>query len=358
MNSITIRSPDDFHVHLRDGPMLKKVARETALPFARALVMPNLDPPVLTGEDARAYRSRILEAVTPGMKSEWGKKKVREFEPLMTIKLTPETTPSVLEGAQRAGVIAAKLYPDRRPDDEGGEVTTGSGGGIYTFDCYPGSHLDSVLGAMSELGLVLCVHAEDPAVETLLRERAFVERFLPKWAKRFSRLRIVIEHATTESALSAAHHLSNVACSITAHHLVITLDDVIGGRLDPHCFCKPVAKSPRKRRALVDAATAANPNCFFGSDSAPHNVSRKWAGAAGCYTAPVALPLLAEVFEQRERLDNLAKFVSTNGAEFYGLPLNEGTVTLTKEPWRVAPAQNPRPFWDHREYSWKVTWRE
>ena len=311
-DAITLRRPDDWHVHLRDADMLKAVAPDTARHFARALVMPNLTPPVCTGADALAYRERIL-AATEGS----------GFEPLMTIKLFPGTTAEVVKSAKGVGVIAGKLYPQG--------VTTNSEDGWSEIEA-----LDGAFAAMEEAGLVLCLHGEAPDAFCIDREERFVEDTLPAIARKFPKLRIVLEHVTTRAGVQMVDELANVAGSITAHHLLLTLDDVIGGALNPHLFCKPIAKRPEDRDALIQAALSSQA-FFLGTDSAPHPISKKEcaSGCAGVYTASVALGLAAEVFEAHGGLDSLEAFTSERGAEFYGVPLNEGHVTLRRGEWPV-----------------------
>lgn len=331
-NSITIRRPDDMHVHFRDGDVMPAFARETANIFARGLVMPNLTPPVLTGEDALAYKARINAAVD-GL----------GFEPLMTIKITSSTTPEIIKSAKAAGVIAGKLYPEG--------VTTNSEDGVTEF-----RSLLPVFEAMADVGMVLCVHAESPGVFVMEREVDYLPNI--RWlALKLRNLRIVIEHATTEAALIVARNFSNVACSITVHHLLLTLDDVVGGMLQPHYFCKPIAKTPFDRSCLLQAALSGEKRFFLGTDSAPHHVSKKEcaSGCAGVYTAPVALQTLAEIFERAGKLDRLEAFTSEHGADFYQIPRNIGQVVLTKSDWKV-PAQygGVVPFRAGQTVSWAV----
>jgi dihydroorotase len=309
---ITIRRPDDWHVHLRDGAMLEAVAADTARHFARALVMPNLTPPVRTGAEAMAYRERILAGTSD-----------LDFTPLMTIKLLPETTAEWVAGAKEAGVVAGKLYPQG--------VTTNSEDGWSEI-----AALDEAFAAMEEAGLVLCLHGEAPDAFCLDRELRFVEDTLPSIAERFPKLRIVLEHVSTRAGVAAVKELANVAGTITAHHLHLTLDDVIGGALQPHHFCKPVAKRPEDLESLVLAALDSE-SFFLGTDSAPHLREDKEcpSGCAGVYTAPVALGLVAEVFEAHDALGRLEAFTSERGARFYGVPLNEGQVTLRRGEWSV-----------------------
>lgn len=318
MREITIRRPDDFHVHFRDGGALEWIPLATASVFARALVMPNTEFPIRTGPQALAYKQRIIEALSlePSI----------VFEPLMTIMLTPETTPDTVAKARENGVVAAKLYPRG--------ATTKSAHGVELSKL---GDLLEVFNAMEETGMVLCVHGEDPDVPILEREQAFLP-VLINLADGFPRLRIVMEHVTTRAAVTTVVSLPDrVAATITAHHLRLTIDDVIGGRMRPHHFCLPVAKTADDRKVLRDAVMSGNPKFFFGSDSAPHPIRNKECeeGAPGIFSAPVALPILAEIFDGSGHLDRLEDFVSRFGAEFYGLPLNNETITLTEKRWSV-----------------------
>jgi dihydroorotase len=317
MDRITIRRPDDWHVHFRQGKMLTQMVPLTAQHFVRALVMPNTNPPILTREEAVVYRDEILTA-SP-----------LDFKPLMTIKIVPETTPAQIRKAHQTGVVAGKLYPDG--------VTTNSANGVRDFKA-----LSPVFATMEEVGLVLCLHGEDPGEDLycLDREEKFLETL--QWIlEAFPNLKVVLEHLSTAAAADMVqfYQKGNLAATITAHHLEITLNDVLeGGGLHPHHYCKPVAKSPTDRARLIAAVTEPGQTRFFlGTDSAPHDRSVKECacGAAGVFTAPLALPLLAEIFEQHGALDQLEAFTSVNGARFYGLPLNEGTLTLVREPWTV-----------------------
>ena len=353
---ITIRQPDDFHLHLRDGELMERVLPFTSKVFRRALVMPNLTPPVLTLKHAQNYDLRICKALAgDDLRKMWGQK----FRPLMTIKLTGETTPDRVTRAKEGGVVAAKLYP--------AGVTTNSADGVSDFQA---KSLHKVFEAMAECGMVLCVHAETPGVPSLDRERDFVSTHVWKWAERHTNLKIVIEHATTRHAIDHARDYPNVACSLTVHHMLLTLDDVIGSNLDPHCFCKPVAKTEDDRQAIIEAAIGGDPSFFFGSDSAPHTLAGKHGGSAGCFTAPVAMELLAQVFDERGALGSLEMFASENGANFYGLPLNEGKIRMTKKA-SIVPARytwnddgGPRSseepsdlisFWAGKSLQWEVT---
>lgn len=311
--------------------MLQDVAPLTAQHFARALVMPNTRAPITTAGAVVRYRDEIL-AAAPGLC------------PLMTIKLMASTTEETVWAARSAGAIAGKLYPQG--------VTTNSQDGVSD----PLS-LMHVYAAMERCEMVLCLHGETPGEFCLTREVAFLET-LQTIAGAFPNLKIVLEHVTTQVACWAVRDLGpNVAATITVHHLVLTLDDVIGDNLRPHHFCKPVPKTPQDRDALRDWATSGDPKFFLGTDSAPHAVTAKECaeGCAGVFTAPIAMALLAEVFEQENALDRLEAFTSEFGARFYGLEANEGTLDLVREPWTVPPIFGQViPLWAGRELSWRV----
>ncbi|MCL4189948.1 MAG: dihydroorotase [Rhodobacteraceae bacterium] len=324
MTRITLRRPDDWHLHLRDGAMLAAVLPHSARHFARALVMPNLVPPVRTGADAAAYRARILAALPPDV----------DFTPLMTLYLTEETNPRDVVCAHRAGLIAAvKLYP--------AGATTNSTSGVRDFD-----RIRPVLEAMAEAGVPLCVHGEvtDPEVDIFDREAVFLTRVLDPIRRATPGLRVVLEHVTTAEGLDYVRSGGpQIGGTITAHHLVINRNAILAGGIRPHYYCLPVAKRESHRQALVAAATAAPPCFFLGTDSAPHPDADKEAacGCAGCYTAPVALPVLAEVFDRAGALDRLERFASLNGAAFYGLAPNAATVTLERGPPLPRPGRLP-----------------
>lgn len=313
---ITLRRPDDLHLHLRDGAILDAVLPGSR-DFARATVMPNLVPPVATAAAVAAYRERIEAALPPGM----------AFEPLMTLYLTDSTTPGEIDAC--AGVaIAAKLYP--------AHATTNSASGVTDILA-----LTPVFERMAERGMLLLVHGEvtDRDVDIFDREAVFLERVLEPLRRRVPGLRIVLEHVSSKAGVEFVREAA-IAGSITAHHLVIDRNDLLAGGIRPHNYCLPIVKRARDREALVAAATSGEPSFFFGSDSAPHTDPRKLGpcGAAGCFTAPVALPILAHLFEAAGALGRLEAFVSVNGAAAYGLPPNEGTVTLEKgEPFVVLP---------------------
>ena len=314
MQTITIRRPDDWHLHLRDGAMLQGVLPETARHFARAIIMPNLVPPVVTGADARAYRDRILAALPDGA----------VFEPLMTLYLTEDTDPADVAAAAATGLVkAVKLYP--------AGATTNSHGGVR--DIMKVAH---VLEKMSEIGLPLCVHGEvtDPDVDIFDREAVFIDTVLAPLRRRLPGLRVVMEHITTaEGVAYAAEGGATLAATITTHHLILNRNHLLVGGIRPHYYCLPVAKRERHRLALVKAATSGDPHFFLGTDSAPHTdaLKEQACGCAGCFTATNTLPLLAHVFEAAGALAMLEGFTSLHGAAFYRLPLNDGTLRLVKD---------------------------
>ena len=310
--TLTIRKPDDWHVHLRDGEMLQRVAPYTARQFARAIVMPNLAPPIATVEAARDYRKRILEATPPG------------FTPLMTCYLTDRTDPEEVARGHSEGVwVAAKLYP-------AGATTNSSSGVTDIRNIYP------VLARMEKIGMVLCVHGEvtDPDVDVFDREAVFVDRVLTRLVSDFPELKIVLEHITTADAVDFVSS-GRVAATITPQHLVINRNALFAGGLRPHAYCLPVTKREEHRLAVRRAAVSGKPNIFLGTDSAPHPRSAKESacGCAGIFNAPFALESYASVFEEEDALDKLEAFASINGALFYDLGVNEETVTL--ERWSV-----------------------
>jgi dihydroorotase len=318
---LTIRRPDDWHVHLRDGAMLEAVAPYTARQFARAIVMPNLDPPVTTVAAAQAYRQRILAATGTG------------FTPLMTCYLTDEADPAELaRGFEQGPFAAAKLYP--------ANATTNSAHGVTRVDnIYP------ALDAMQRLGMPLLVHGEvtDPDVDVFDREKVFIERTLSRLVGDFPGLKIVLEHITTREAVEFVEASGpNVAATVTPQHLVINRNALFAGGLRPHAYCLPVAKREEHRLAVRRAATSGSPKFFLGTDSAPHAIEKKESdcGCAGIFNAAFALETYAAVFEEDGALDRLEGFASEHGALFYGLPLNEETVTLEKAATAV-PATVP-----------------
>jgi dihydroorotase len=315
---LTMAWPDDWHLHLRDGALLAHVVRDSARRFRRAVVMPNLDPPVTTAAQARAYRERILAALPPGT----------AFEPLMTLYLTERTTPAeIRRAAHQALVHGIKLYP--------AGATTGSQAGVRDL-----ARLYPVLEVMQEVDMPLLVHGEvvDAQVDIFDRERIFVERELAPLAARFPGLRIVLEHVTTAEGIDFVRGArAGVGATITAHHLLLNRNALLAGGLRPHHYCLPVLKREEHRRALVTAATAADPRFFLGTDSAPHPRARKESacGCAGIYTAHAALELYAEVFAAAGCLERLEAFASFHGADFYRLPRNRGQITLERREWSV-----------------------
>jgi|TARA_B110000208_G_scaffold170643_1_gene212378 dihydroorotase len=312
-SKITLRRPDDWHLHLRDGDMLRAVLPSTATHFARAIIMPNLVPPVVTAGDAVAYRDRILGALPEGS----------TFEPLMTLYLTENTDPDDVAAAHASGLIkAVKLYP--------AGATTNSASGV--------SHFDSVrptLERMAEIGLPLCVHGEvtDPAIDIFDREAVFIDRVLDPMRRATPGLRVVIEHITTSDAVEYARSQDDtLGATITTHHLVINRNHILAGGIKPHYYCLPVAKREEHRLALLAAATSGETRFFLGTDSAPHTDVNKLlpCGCAGCFTAPNTMSILAQVFDDDGALDNLEGFTSLNGPAFYRLPVNTDTLTMIK----------------------------
>ncbi|KAI5916315.1 dihydroorotase [Thauera sp. 2A1] len=317
MQSITLIRPDDWHLHVRDGDALDAVVPHTAARFGRALIMPNLKPPVTTTEQALAYRERILAAV-PGSR----------FDPLMSLYLTDKLPPDEIDRAKASGkIVAVKLYP--------AGATTNSDAGVTSIDkVYP------VLERMEALGMVLCVHGEATGhdVDVFDREHVFIERVLSPLVRRFPKLRVVFEHITTAEAAQFVRAAgANVAATVTAHHLLLNRNAIFAGGIRPHHYCLPVLKRETHRRALVEAVTSGNARFFLGTDSAPHARSTKEAacGCAGCYTAHAGIELYAEVFDAAGALDRLEAFASLNGPAFYGLPPNTDTITLQRESWEV-----------------------
>ncbi|PVA11702.1 dihydroorotase [Pelagivirga sediminicola] len=313
MTQITLRTPDDWHLHLRDGAMLRAVLPQSAAHFGRAIIMPNLVPPVVTGADAAAYRSRIIDALPEGA----------AFTPLMTLYLTEDTDPEDVAAAHASGLIAAvKLYP--------AGATTNSASGVADF-----ARVQGVLERMADIGLPLCVHGEvtDPAVDIFDREAVFIDRVLDPLRKRVPGLKVVMEHITTSQGVDYVRSCdTGLGATITTHHLVINRNHILAGGIRPHYYCLPVAKREEHRLALRAAATSGDARFFLGTDSAPHTDPAKLqpCGCAGCFTAPNTLPILAHVFEEEGALARLEAFTSLNGPAFYGLPPNEGTLTLAR----------------------------
>ena len=318
MTSITIRRPDDLHLHLRDGESMRSVLPFTAARFARALVMPNLRPPVTTTEQALAYRRRILEALPAGM----------AFEPLMTLYLTDRTEPAEVDRAKASGhIVGFKLYP--------AGATTHSDAGVTDI-----RRVDAVLSRMEEQDLVLEVHGEvtDPEIDVFDREARFIGEVLAPLAERFPRLRIVFEHITTRAAVEfVLGSRSGIAATITPQHLLMNRNALFAGGIRPHHYCLPVLKSQADREALLEVIARGDVRFFLGTDSAPHARGAKEAacGCAGIFSAHGAIELYAEAFESVRALDRLEAFASVHGADFYRLPRNEGRLTLVKDAWEV-----------------------
>jgi dihydroorotase len=322
-DTITLIRPDDWHLHLRDGAAMASVLPHTARQFARAIVMPNLKPPVTTALDAAAYRERILAALPAGV----------PFEPLMTLYLTDNTDPDEIRRAQDTGFIhAIKLYP--------AGATTNSAAGVTDLrKCY------KTLEVMQELDMPLLVHGEvtDHEIDLFDREAVFIERVMRPLRRDFPELKIVFEHITTRDAAQyVAEAEGPIAATITAHHLLYNRNEIFKGGINPHYYCLPVLKREEHRLALLTAATSGDERFFLGTDSAPHAVHAKESacGCAGCYTALHAMELYATAFEQAGALDKLEAFASLNGPNFYGLPVNEGSITLKREAWTI-PASVP-----------------
>ena len=318
MDQLTITRPDDWHLHLRDGPAMAAVLADTARCFGRAIVMPNLKPPVTTTQQALHYRERILGALAPGS----------TFEPLMTLYLTDDTPPEEIARAKLSGrVFGVKLYP--------AGATTHSDAGVTRI-----SRCFAALEKMEQLGLPLLIHGEvtDPGVDVFDREKAFIGEVLGPIVERFQDMKIVLEHITTRDAVQYIEVTGpNVAATITAHHLLLNRNALFLGGLRPHHYCLPVLKREEHREALVEAAISGNPKFFLGTDSAPHSRATKEAGCgcAGVYSAHAAIELYAAAFEEAGALPRLEGFASRFGAEFYGLPQNRDTITLVREEWTV-----------------------
>lgn len=319
---LTLIRPDDWHLHLRDGAALSTTVPDTARTFHRAIVMPNLKPPVETVEAALSYRGRILAAVPEGT----------SFDPLMTLYLTPNLNPSIIQEAVASpSIYAVKLYPQG--------ATTNSDAGVASLDA-----VMATLETMAETGFPLLIHGEvtDRSIDIFDREAVFLERTLGPLMRRLPTLKIVLEHITTKDSVEFVKAHPEMGATITAHHLLYERNDMLAGGIRPHLYCLPILKRSLHRNALIKAATSGDPQFFLGTDSAPHAVGDKESacGCAGCYTAPVALQLYAEVFEAQHRLDQLEAFASFNGADFYGLPRNSDTITLTKVETQV-PLMRP-----------------
>jgi dihydroorotase len=323
VSSITITRPDDWHLHLRDGATIASVLPHTARQFGRAIVMPNLKPPVTTTAQAIAYRERILAALPAGM----------QFEPLMVLYLTNNTPPEEIQKAKDSGVVhAVKLYP-------AGATTNSDAGVTNLSNCY------KTLEMMQRLGMPFLVHGEvtDPDIDIFDREAVFIDRVMQPLRRDMPELNVVFEHITTKDAAQyvaeADHH---VGATITAHHLLYNRNEIFKGGIRPHYYCLPVLKRETHRQALVAAATSGSKKFFLGTDSAPHPKGMKEhaCGCAGCYTALHAMELYAQAFDQAGALDKLEQFASFNGPDFYNLPRNTDTITLTREDWTI-PAELP-----------------
>ena len=318
MDQVTIRQPDDWHLHLRDGAHMQAVLADTARRFARAIVMPNLKPPVSTTELALAYRQRILAALPQGAR----------FQPLMTLYLTDNTRPAEIGRARASGAVhAVKYYP--------AGATTNSDYGVTDI-----ARCLDALEAMAAVGMPLLVHGEvtDLEVDVFDREKVFIERTLAPLVARLPRLKVVLEHITTADAAGFVERAPpTVAATITAHHLLMNRNALFQGGIRPHLYCLPILKREAHRAALVRAATSGNPKFFLGTDSAPHarHTKEHACGCAGIYTAHAGIELYAEVFARAGALDKLEGFASLHGADFYGLPRNEATITLRRESWQV-----------------------
>lgn len=316
-DSITLTAPDDWHIHLRDGDALRNTVPDAARSFQRAIVMPNLVPPVTNADQAEAYKARIQAQVPANV----------QFEPLMVLYLTDNTSPADIAAAKAAGVVACKLYP-------AGATTNSASGVTAVKNIYP------ALEAMQNHGLLLLVHGEvtDADIDIFDREAVFIDRILTPVVRDFPKLKVVLEHITTADAVDfVAASGEQAAATITAHHLLFNRNHMLVGGIRPHYYCLPILKRQQHQQALVKAATSGNPKFFLGTDSAPHARHKKESscGCAGSYTAFAALELYAETFDRANALDKLEGFASHFGADFYGLPRNEHTVRLVRESWQV-----------------------
>jgi len=343
LTTLTIRRPDDWHLHLRDGNMLRAVLPETARHFGRAIIMPNLVPPVVTAAQASAYRERIMDALPDGM----------QFEPLMTLYLTETTDPADVRAAFEGGIAkAVKLYP--------AGATTNSASGVRDFE-----KVRPVLDTMAEIGMPLCVHGEvtDSSIDIFDREAVFIDKILKPLRKKVPDLKVVMEHVTTEDAVDYVRdNHKNLAATITTHHLIINRNHILAGGIKPHYYCLPVAKREAHRVALVQAAVSGDQRFFLGTDSAPHTDPNKLqaCGCAGIFTAPNTMSCLAEVFAAAGQLKKLEAFTSLNGPRFYGLPPSEQTITLHKGdpvtyPTHIATDDGPVTVFDPGfDLHWRV----
>ncbi|NEZ58865.1 dihydroorotase [Adonisia turfae] len=324
MQKLTITRPDDWHLHVRDGVMLKAVLPHTVRQFSRAIIMPNLKPPVRSVADAAAYRDRIIAAIPAG----------QQFEPLMTLYLTDNTDPEEIIAAKASQFVkAVKYYP--------AGATTNSDFGVTDI-----RKCDRVFAAMQQVDMPLLLHGEvtDKGVDVFDREKIFIEQQLLPLKQRFPNLRIVLEHITTSDAVQFVLAHNHVAATITPQHLLFNRNALFQGGIRPHFYCLPILKHEQHRRAILQAATSGNPKFFLGTDSAPHDRNNKETscGCAGCYSALHAMELYAEAFESVDALDKLEAFASFHGPDFYKLPRNTQQITLVKTPWRI-PDQVPLP---------------
>ena len=315
--SITITAPDDWHLHVRDGKVLANVVPHSASNFSRAIIMPNLTPPVTSTALAHEYEARISDQIP----------RDSGFKPLLTLYLTDNMPVEEVYKAKEEGILAFKLYP--------AGATTNSDSGVTDIKlCFP------ILKAMEETGILLLIHGEvvDPAVDIFDRERVFIEGTLQTILDNFPNLKVVLEHITTKHAVQFLEGApDNVGATVTPQHMLMNRNSLLVGGIKPHFYCLPILKREEHRQAIVAAVTTGNPHYFLGTDSAPHPIWSKLSacGCAGIYSAPVALPIYAKIFEDAGALDNFEKFASINGAKFYGLPRNEHMVKLVKEPWKV-----------------------
>ncbi|NKB46446.1 MAG: dihydroorotase [Legionellales bacterium] len=341
-NTFYLRKPDDWHCHFRQGEFLKRTVNDTASQFARAIIMPNLQPPITTVDQALTYRQQILAVLNPTI----------DFTPLMTLYLTDQTTPALIEQAAKSPhIYACKLYP--------AGATTHSAAGVTDF-----SQLRPVFAAMQTMDLPLLIHGETThsAVDIFDRERQFIEQYLVEILTDFPNLRIVLEHISTAFAAEFIRQApAHVAATITAHHLWLNRNDLLVSGIKPHHYCLPIVKRAKDQQALIDAATSGNPKFFLGTDSAPHTQSTKESacGCAGIYTAWNALPLYAQIFDQAQALDRLENFASCFGAQFYQLPLNTTTIGLTRQSQTIPKqltfgAQSVIPFMAGETLNWQV----
>lgn len=340
MNSITITKPDDFHLHLRDGDAMRSVVNHSAKTFARAMIMPNIVPALTTVDAALEYKQRIMDAVDD-----------KSFTPLMTLYLTEKISADEIKRAQQLGFAAVKYYP--------AGATTNSEFGVSAIE-----NCSKNLELLQKIGLPLSIHCEatDPDIDIFDRESVFIDRELTYLTKNFPELKIVCEHATTKDMVQFVEAASDsIGCTITAHHLFITRNDIFNAGMNPHHYCLPIAKTFADREALIHAATSGNPKFFAGTDSAPHPVDNKIkaGGSAGIFTAHAALELYCEAFNKADALDKLEAFMSFYGADYYGLEHNSKKITLNSEPQTIAASypfggSKVVPFFAGRKIEWKI----